>query len=348
MNILVVTTMAPFIRGDAEELADHLVANLRRFKGVEAELLRIPFAGSPYNRIADQVMLCRMLELHTAERVIALKFPAYLIPHEHKTLWLSDRHRQAYDLFERGEMNMPDDDQGTAIRRIIKTADDACFGALNGRIFVTSAVTRERLQRFNGCSSIVLPPPLNDPEIFADISTGDYIFAGGPVNGAKRQHLLIEAMKLCKSGVRLIVGGPPDSPADAERLRKEAADDALEGKVILDLGFLDRAKLAAYVSNALACAYLPLDDEDSDSYVAMEALQARKAVITVTDAGGVLDIVSDGATGCVTEPTPHALAEAMDRLYLDKRQAKEYGHAGHELWASRNITWAATVERLLS
>lgn len=347
MKVLVVNNMAPFIRGGAEELADHLVANLQRRKGVEAELLRIPFSWTPYHRVADEIMLCRMMEIYRVDRVIALKFPAYLIPHEHKTLWLLHQYRQAYDLFESGQSHIPNDDHGGTIRNLVKNADDACFGAIKERIFVNSATTRDRLQRYNGFASTILPPPLNDPENFTDISTGDYIFAGGRVNAGKRQHLLIEALKLCRSGVRLIIGGPPDSPADAARLRQAAEDDALQGKVVLDLGFLDRAKLAAYVNNSLACAYLPFD-EDSAGYVTMEAFQARKPVITVTDAGGVLEIVNDGVTGLVADPTPHTLAEAMDRLYLEKWQAKAFGQAGYDLWTARRITWPDTVERLLS
>ena len=260
MKILVVNNMAPFIRGGAEELADHLVANLRRVKGVSAELLRIPFSWEPYERVIDEMLLCRMMELQQVDRVIGLKFPAYLIPHGHKTLWLLHQYRQAYDLFDRGQSHIPGDDRGNAIRNLVRNADSACFGTVQ-RIFVNSGTTQDRLKRYNGFASTVLPPPLNDPEIFANLSSGDYIFAGGRINGGKRQHLLLEAMQHCRSGVRLIIGGPPDSPADAARLHQAVTHPRLEGKVELDLDFLERGKLAAYVNNALACAYLPLDED---------------------------------------------------------------------------------------
>lgn len=346
MKILVVNNMAPFIRGGAEELADHLVENLKRTKGVSAELLRIPFSWEPYDRVVEEMMLCRMMELYWVDRVIALKFPAYLIPHSHKTLWLLHQYRQAYDLFYRGQSHIPATKRGEQIRGLVKNADESCFSAVQ-RIFVNSRTTQDRLRRYNGFASTVLPPPLNDPEIFANRSTGNYIFAGGRVNAGKRQHLLIEAMKLCRSGVRLVIGGPPDTQADADRLHMAAADPHLEGRIELDLGFLERGKLAAYVNNALACAYLPLD-EDSVGYVTMEAFHAEKPMITVSDAGGVLDIVHDGATGLVVEPAPQALADAMDRLYLDRRETEKLGRAGRDLWASKAISWPGTVERLLS
>jgi glycosyltransferase involved in cell wall biosynthesis len=338
--------MAPFVRGGAEQLAEHLVANLQRTKGVSAELLRIPFSWDPFERVIEEMMLCRMMELYWVDRVIGLKFPAYLIPHQHKTLWLPHQYRQAYDLFDRGQSHIPDDERGNAVRKLVVQADNACFGAVEG-IFVNSKTTRDRLKHYNGFSSAVLHPPLNDPEIFANVSTGNYIFAGGRVNAGKRQHLLIEAMRFCRSSVRLIIGGPPDTPPDAERLRQAADDPALEGRVILDLGFLKRERLAAYVNNALACAYLPLD-EDSAGYVTMEAFQAEKPVITSIDSGGVLEIAIDGATGLVVEPTPASLADAMDRLFFEPTFAEQLGRAGRELWAGKNVNWPSTIERLLS
>ena len=97
MKILVINNMVPFIRGGAEKLADHLVRNLRRY-GHDADLMRIPFQWDPPERIYDEILACRMLKLYNVDRVIGLKFPAYLIPHPNKTLWLIHQFRQAYDL----------------------------------------------------------------------------------------------------------------------------------------------------------------------------------------------------------------------------------------------------------
>jgi len=163
VKVLVVTNMVPFARGGAEELADRLVVNLERFGGVSAELLRIPFSWEPYQRIAEEVMLCRMLELHRVDRVIALKFPAYLIPHEDKTLWLLHQFRQAYDLYDAGQSNIADSSEGDNTRRLVRNADNACFEKAR-RIFVNSPTTQERLRRYNGFDALVLRPPLNDPD----------------------------------------------------------------------------------------------------------------------------------------------------------------------------------------
>jgi glycosyltransferase involved in cell wall biosynthesis len=214
------------------------------------------------------------------------------------------------------------------------------------KIFTISAVTQERLQRYNGVPSEVLLYPLNDPENFVNAGYGDYIFAGGRINAGKRQHLLVEAMRHVRSSIRLIVGGPADTEADGRRLRDLISQYNLESRVILDIGFLERTKLAGYVSNALACAYVPFD-EDAFGYVTMEAFHASKAMLTTEDAGGLLLIVRDGDTGIVTFPDPQALAIAIDRLATDRAEAMRLGAAARESWVSRRITWPDTIERLL-
>ena len=121
----------------------------------------------------------------------------------------------------------------------------------------------------------------------------------------------------------------------------------LEDRVTLDLGFLPRAKVADYVNRALACAYLPVD-EDSVGYVTMEAFHAGKAVIAVSDSGGVLDLVLDGETGYVTTPQPKVIATSIDRMFSDRAKAIRLGAAGRELLHRQKANWPQTVERLIS
>ncbi len=97
MKIAVLNNMAPFIWGGAEELTAHLVANLRS-KGCLAEAFRIPFSWNPPERLVDEIVMCSNIQLRNVDRVIALKFPAYLVPHPNKVLWLLHQYRQAYDL----------------------------------------------------------------------------------------------------------------------------------------------------------------------------------------------------------------------------------------------------------
>lgn len=345
MKILIVNNLAPFIWGGAEELAAHLQQNLIA-AGHESEVLRIPFQWDPATRIPSQMLMVRSLELWNVDRVIALKFPAYLIRHQHKTLWLLHQYRQAYDLLESGQSNLPDGELGGTIRRAIVAADQEAFKE-SQRIFVNSRVTQDRLKKFNGVNSQVLLPPINDADLFTGGPAQGYVFAGGRINGMKRQHLLIEALAKTPANVKLVVAGPPDGPDDARRLAELVERHALSDRVKLDLRFLPRRDYAAYVNGASAVAYLPFD-EDSLGYVSMEAALAGKALISTLDSGGILGLARAGETGWVTEPQPDALAQALTLACTDSANAARLGDGARNRWQAMGITWARTVERLLA
>ncbi|WP_274628440.1 glycosyltransferase family 4 protein [Arvimicrobium flavum] len=345
MKVLVVNNAVPFIWGGAEELARNLVLALNGTKGVSAELLRIPFNWVPNERLIDEILLNQAMHIPNVDKMIALKFPAYLVPHHRKTLWLLHQFRQAYDLRDAGQSPLGQDPDSLAIVEAIRRADDLCFANCQ-RIFTNSPVTQNRLRQYNKRKSEVLYPPLNDEALFRPVEYGDYIFAGGRVSAGKRQRLLIEAMKHTRTGVKLIVAGPPESEETTRELTQLVEKEDLADRVVLKLGLLSRDEIASLANNARACAYLPFD-EDSLGYVTMEAFAAGKAVLTTSDSGGLLEIVKHQSTGFVAEPNAEAIAAGLDVLN-DPATARKLGGAANALWKQRNLTWAKTVDRLLS
>lgn len=344
MKVLIVNNMAPFVWGGAEELAVNLKKQLL-IAGHEADLLRIPFQWEPATIIPSQMLMVRAFELFNADRVIALKFPAYLIRHPQKTLWLLHQYRQAYDLFDTAYSNLPKNAEGQELQALIKKADNESF-AESRHIFTNSTITRDRLFNYNGFSSRVLLPPVNDPERFFNKASGDYIFAGGRVNGMKRQHLLLEALVHADKRVKLIIAGPPDSPDDARQLKERVEQLKLQNRVTLDLRLLPRDLYANYLNESAAVAYLPVD-EDSLGYVAMEAATAEKALITTDDSGGILGLVQHEKTGWVSQANPKALAKAMNAVFKSTKTTQHYGLALKKLWQGMGIEWPKTIEALL-
>ena len=80
----------------------------------------------------------------------------------------------------------------------------------------------------------------------------------------------------------------------------------------------------------------------------MEASLASKSVLTVTDSGGVPELVQDGVNGFITSPEPQALAEAMDILYGDRKRAEWMGENARNRLAELNISWEHVLRRLLA
>lgn len=343
MRVLIANNMAPFVWGGAEALAESLADQLRQ-AGHDAELLRIPFSWEPVTRLPSQMLMVRAIELRNVDRVVALKFPAYLIRHPAKTVWLLHQFRQAYDLREASHSRTSADPLGDEIRGVIAAADAEAFGEAR-RIFTNSDVTRDRLRRYSGLDAEVLRPPLNDAGLFTGGNPQGYVFAGGRVNAMKRQHLLVEALALTPPAVRLVIAGPPDSSDDRIRIERLVEDLGLAPRVTLDLRLMPREEVARYVNGSTAVACIPYE-EDSFSYVAMEAAEAGKAIITTRDSGGVLGLVRHRETGWVAEPTAASLADALSRV--DGSLAVELGHRAKGVWTGLGISWPRTIERLLA
>ncbi len=344
MKVTVVNTLAPFVWGGAEELAHNLVVNLRAI-GYDAELYRLPFAWDPFDQIPTEMARMKALPLPESDLLISLKFPVYLLNADNHITWLIHQYRQAYDLWDSPYCNIPHDKSGQAVREAIIAHDTAALGTRK-RLFTISEEISSRLDKSNGIKAEPLRTPINDPEMFGGGPYENYVLATGRINAAKRQTLLVQAMLHADQGSRLIVAGPPESEADGNQLRELVERHGLEDRVKLDLGFLKREVIADYVNNARAIAYLPFQ-EDSYGYVTMEAFEAAKPVITVTDAGELLDIVVDNQTGSVVEPDARQLGQAISMYCGNEKLARDRGVAGRAMWRSKNITWPETISQLV-
>jgi glycosyltransferase involved in cell wall biosynthesis len=345
MKIAVVNNCVPFISGGAEYLADALVKQLRE-RGHETMLTRIPFRWNPPACIVDSMLACRLMRLIHADRVIALKFPAYYLPHDNKVLWLLHQFRQAYDLWGTPWQDIPDTDEGRRIRESVIHADNLYLREAKA-IYTNSHVTGERLKTFNGIDSTVLYPPLLDPARFRCEGYGDYIFYPSRITRGKRQYLVVEAMKHTRTAVKLVIAGGAETESDLRLLEETVERNGLQDRVTVIARFISEEEKVRWFANALACAYTPVD-EDSYGYVTLEAFEARKPVISCTDSGGVSILVKDGETGCLVPAEAPAIARAMDSLFLDRRRARDLGEAGLRRVESLRITWDHVVERLTS
>jgi glycosyltransferase involved in cell wall biosynthesis len=343
MKIAVLNNCVPFLRGGAEHLADALTAKLQEY-GHEAVLIRVPFRWDPPEKIIEHMLACRLLRLPNVDRAIAIKFPAAYVPHPNKVLWLVHQFRQAYDFWGTEFQGLPNSVRGLQIRDAVTRADNNFFAEAKA-IYTNSKVTGDRLRRFNGIESEVLLPPLFDPVVAENPQCGDFILCLGRVNGAKRQHLMVKAMKYCKTKVTLIVAGRPESEADAAQIRNTIRKDDLAQRVTFIDRFVSEKEKADLLSRCLAVAYIPYD-EDSYGYVTLEACLSKKAVITCTDSGGIDALVRDRETGYIVPPEPKALADAMDSLYSEKSRAAAMGESGFELARSLNINWDHVIRTL--
>jgi glycosyltransferase involved in cell wall biosynthesis len=341
MRILVCRPQVPFAWGGTEVMADRLVEELRA-RHHEAELVTIPFKWYPGARVLTQAFLWRMLDLDEADGrrvdlVIGTKFPSYLVRHPEKRVWLVHQFRQAYELDGTELGQFGDSVEERALRRKVQALDRVALGEAT-RLFSISRNVADRLRRTTGLEAEYLPPPPQDLA-YRNESYGDFVLSVNRLDRAKRIDLLLEAAALDPSLEVVIAGDGPDR----QRLEELARDRGLDGRARF-AGRVSERELAELYGRCLAVFYAPVDEDYG--MVPFEAFLSEKPVLTTTDAGGPLEIVSDGRTGLVVSPEAAEVARAAGWLRAHRDEAATYGRAGRALAAE--VTWERAIERLLA
>lgn len=345
MRVGIATVYTPGIRGGAEFLADGL-AEAVRAAGHSLHLIRLPFFFNPPSASGEAMDMAQALDFTRygggqIDHMICLKFPAYLIAHPRKSMWLLHQHRPAYDLYG-GRYGWPEGQGDTdALRDRIIAADNAALGG-DVPVFTIAGRVSQRLRDFNGIASTPLYHPPADEEAFHCAATLPYIFAPSRLEALKRQDLLLRAVAACKSPVEAIFAGAGSMQPQLERLAEELG---ISDRVRF-LGEISRAEMIGLYANASAVFFGPLDEDYG--YVTLEAMLSGKPVVTCTDSGGPLEFVVDGETGLICAPEPEAIAVAFESLTADPAKAAELGRAGRARYDSMSIGWEQVVSALLA
>jgi glycosyltransferase involved in cell wall biosynthesis len=348
VRIVIATVQIPFVSGGAESHAAGLKAALIR-EGHEAEIVTVPFNPAEPERIADQMLACRLLDLTEihgtrVDRLIGLKFPAYLIPHPNKVVWVLHQHRAAYDLWNYPFEDLSASPAGMIVREAIRCGDQLLNEAK--AVFANSKNIANRLGHFCGINATPLyhPPPHAD-EFFCADRVDDYFFFPSRFSASKRQSLVLEALALTKEKVRVRFAGVADSAEYGKRLRQLAVKLGVEARVEW-LGQITEEEKRENYARAIVVIFPPVDEDYG--YITLEAMLSSKAVVTCEDSGGPLEFVSPRKNGLVTKPNAAALAEALDEFWRDRSLAAKLGRAGRESYDRLGLSWSDVVKKLLA
>ncbi len=349
MRILIATVQVPFIRGGAEQHAEGLRDALR-IAGHTAEIVSVPFKWYPPERILDHMLACRLFDLtevsgRPVDCLIGLKFPAYLIPHPNKVLWILHQHRTAYELWDHPVLgDLIFSPTGAHVRDAIRLADRQLIPEARS-VFANSINVARRLKQFCGIDAAPLYHPPPGAERFYCEAASDYFFFPSRLTQPKRQSLVLEALARTRSPVRVHFAGTADNLSYEGQLKELAGNLRVASRVEWLGQITEEEKLRQY-AHAFGVLFPPIDEDYG--YVTLEAMLAAKPVVTCADSGGTLEFVRAGETGLIAEPTPESLADAMDELWKNHARAKTLGENGRALYHQLGISWTQVVEKLLA
>lgn len=343
LRILIATVRVPFVNGGAEVHADGLRQALVD-AGHQAEIVSIPFKWYPPERILDHMLACRLLDLTETvgvpvDRLIGLKFPAYLIPHPRKVIWMLHQHRQVYDLWLHPLNDLHQYANGSDVRAAIQRADSELIPQAR-QLFANSQTVALRMRTYCGLHATPLYHPPRGAGQFYSRPAEDFFYFPSRINPMKRQDLVLEALALTSAKVKVCFSGPADDPAFQQKCAALTTANRVEW-----LGAVSEERKRDFYARCLGVLFPPMDEDYG--YITLEAMLARKPVITCTDSGGPLEFVVQRETGLVAEPTPEALAAAMDELWENREEARRWGVDGRQRYDDLHISWGNVVEKLL-
>lgn len=342
-TVAVVTSSPPFAEGGHLVMARELVRALKE-EGHETGLI-----VTPQNRFGRQgtaylAAWCTDVELAHEEKkvdqVISLRFPGYAVQHPNHVLWLNHRMREYYDLWDQfsAHLTWKGRIKEGMRRSLIHRVDKHLFNKMQRR-FVISATVQERLQRFGSIQSDVLYPPPPKREYRHD-GYGDYLFGVSRLSPLKRFDLVLKALaEPAAAGIKCVIAG---EGAELPKLRALASLLDIEDRVQF-VGRLTDQQMIDHLARCRAVVFPPFNEDYG--FVTVEAFMCGKAVITCKDSGGPSELVRDGESGFVTDPTPEALAIAMRTLSEDRALAQRMGETGYKM--ASQMTWSGAIKELL-
>lgn len=344
-NILICTTQVPFTTGGAESHVDGLRRALIQ-AGYNAEVVALPFKWYPPAEIMQSALAWRLLDLSEAngkpvDLVIGMKFPAYLVAHERKVLWIMHQYRAAYNLWDTPFDDLSTYPDGAQMRQWIHNADNRLIPEAK-KVFANSKTVADRLRRYNKIESQPLYHPPPRAESLRCGEQGDYIFYPSRLEPQKRQELLIEAAQHVRTPLRIVFAGGSGNPKHYESLAKKYG---VADRVSLR-GFVPESEIIDLYANALGVCYLPFDEDYG--YVTLEGMLSGKPVVVASDGGGATEFIEQGREGFVVDPEPRAVAEALDSLYSDRVAARLMGERGKEKLQAMDLSWAQVVKSLIT
>ena len=339
MAVLAVVTSSPAgVEGGHLVIARSLVAAARE-QGHTAHLIVTPDYG--FGRTLATYRANWSADVGRVDQVISLRYPSYAVRHPAHVCWLNHTMREYYDLWPAFAATISSRARiKERVRRaLIHAADWWLLRYRAGQVVAQSRTIQRRLLEDLGVRADVLWPPPPQRAYRCD-GYGDYILAVSRLTPTKRLDLAIRALaEPAARHVRLVIAGEGECRAELQGL---AASLGVGDRAVFT-GRLDEDGLTRHLGQCRAVCFAPLNEDYG--FVTVEAFASHKAVVTCADSGGPAELVRDGDTGLVCDPTPSSLASGLARLTDDPALAERLGRGAAAQAAA--MRWSDAVKRLV-
>ncbi len=340
-----------------------------------AEVAGLPIPGEvwhaapEYFRYLHGIDAFARVDVRRYDLVVSTQPPSFVVDHPHHLALFYHHHRVYYDLEElylRAGF-APDEAVHRAAGRHIRELDQPHLERVSW-FLAGSATVAERLRAFNDIdrSSVFWAGLIVGRDEQRPAPSGDgAVLCVGRHEFPKRTELVVAAAHLLPHRHMVLVG-TGGREAWARNLDRRLATGEVEVDELSDTdlwcntgtvsgpapepradanltfaGRVDDDELATLYA-AAPCVVAPAYDEDY-GLTAIEAMAQAKPVVVCNDGGGLTELVEHERTGLVVEPTPAAIAAAVERLCEDRDLAAQLGANARDRAAE--LSWTAAADQ---
>ena len=311
--------------------------------GHAVESIILPFAPEA-DRIVTQLAAYRWIDVtRSADRLVCLDAPAHVVRHPRKVVWAVTR----VETWPGVQTDVPA--EGASAHGVANAVGAIDAEALREarRVLATSNAACGLLARYAGLAPELLRIPAACGGEATAPARRDVVVNTSPIEPESRLELLVDALARTESDVRLRLCGRVGSESYAASLEARIDRQRIRHRIVRDDEVPSEDEEIRMLREALALVHVPAGAVFQDPF-ASTALSCSTPVVTTTDSGALLELVTDEETGVVATPTAASLAAAMDRLRLDPAGTERMGRAARECVGTTVPGWAAVIERLLS
>jgi len=345
LKIAIVSAYVPFL---SQPLLNNIekLSSLLQEQGHEVEQICLPFINDT-EKLLEQIVTYRLINLTaTADKVITLNPPAHVLQHPNKINWFIKDWDSYFGIKNYRDGSGSGSLQQDSIYQQIDTVNSRTLKEAK-KLFAASKMISEQMKDLDSLKSEILYPPLPYSEYFRCDGYNDEIVCLADLKESSRLILLLDAMRFVKSAIRLRFCAESVDAFHVEKLKEIIIKHGLGNRIIFQNKRYTTQEKIDILAAALAGVYLPANDSFY-GYSSLEIFHAQKPILTTNDSGSLTELVIDGYNGYIVDPTSQAIAEGLDKLYLDRKKTIAMGECAAQRIIDLKITWKNVMERLLS
>jgi glycosyltransferase involved in cell wall biosynthesis len=276
--------------------------------------------------------------------MIALEFPAYLIQHHAKVLWLMHTANTREVVNETaGDTAATASVLAGPSREVFLAAERELTADARAIRSMSVAVSYQIRRRLALDTPTLYPPP---PKIDGLAWLEDDGFLLVPVDrlSEQRVRLVLEALALAPTRIPARLLSTRSACRFDEEVKAAIARLDLTGSVSW-LGTVGEHELAGLYARCRAALYPPV--AETLAWETMYAMQAAKPMITCSDSGATAELVRHGETGWIVQPDPEALAVILERAWNDPGFTRVVGRSARQAYDDLELSWPRVARELL-